>query len=124
MADISEKTKYLARKRRHRRVRARVAGSAARPRLNVYRSLSNIYAQVIDDDSGRTLVAASTIDTEVAKQVQGKSKVEAARIVGQVLGQRAKGAGIETVVFDRGGYRYHGRVAALAEGAREAGLKF
>ena len=110
--------------RRHRRVRARISGTPERPRLNVFRSLTNIYAQVIDDLSGQTLASASTIDTEVAKQIDGKTKKEAAKIVGQVLAQRAKEAGISAVVFDRGGYQYHGRVAALAEGAREGGLNF
>lgn len=124
MSDISGKQKAASRERRHRRVRAKISGTAQRPRLNVYRSLSNIYAQVIDDIDGKTLVSASTIDGEIAGQVQGKSKTEAARIVGQVVAERAKSAGIEEVVFDRGGYRYHGRVAAVAEGAREAGLKF
>jgi large subunit ribosomal protein L18 len=124
MADVKGKRKYQARKRRQRRVRAKVHGTAQRPRLNIFRSNENIFAQVIDDDQGRTLVSASTIDTEVAPQVSDKSKTEAARIVGQVLGERAKNAGIETVIFDRGGFQYHGRVAALAEGAREAGLKF
>lgn len=124
MADIKGKSKYDARKRRQRRVRAKVRGTAERPRLNVYRSLDNIYVQVIDDDEGKTLVSASTIDRDVAKQVGDKSKVDAARLVGKIVGERAKQAGIETVVFDRGGYQYHGRVAALAEGAREAGLKF
>lgn len=124
MADIKGKQKYAARKRRQQRIRYRIAGTAERPRLNVYRSLSNIFAQVIDDETGSTLVSASTIDTEIAPQVQGKTKVEASKIVGQVVAERAKNKGIETVVFDRGGYRYQGRVAALAEGAREAGLKF
>lgn len=124
MADIQGKSKYSARKRRQRRVRARILGTAERPRLNIYRSLSNIYAQVIDDHTGKTLVSASTIDSDVAAQVTGKSKVDAARIVGRVVAERAKNAGIETVVFDRGGFMYHGRVAALADGAREAGLKF
>jgi large subunit ribosomal protein L18 len=116
--------KHQGRARRHNRVRARVIGTQARPRLNVFRSLTGIYAQVIDDTAGHTLVSASTIDKDIASQVDGKSKVEAAKIVGQALGQRAKLAGISQVVFDRGGYRYHGRVAALAEGAREAGLDF
>lgn len=124
MADIKSKQKYAARSRRHHRVRRKLAGTAERPRLNVYRSLSNIYAQVIDDEAGTTLVSASTIDPEVAAQVVGKSKTEASKVVGQVVAERAKDAGIENVVFDRGGYKYHGRVAALAEGAREAGLKF
>jgi large subunit ribosomal protein L18 len=116
--------KRQARITRHRRVRARVTGTPERPRLNVFRSLINIYAQVIDDEKGHTLVSASTLDKDIAKQVDGKTKAEAAKIVGQVLAQRAKDAGISKVVFDRGGYKYHGRVAALAEGAREGGLEF
>ncbi len=112
------------RERRQRRIRARVAGSPERPRLNVFRSLDNIFAQVIDDTAGVTLVSASTIDKQIRAQVEGKTKIESAKIVGQVLAQRAKEAGIGKVVFDRGGYRYHGRVAALAEGAREGGLEF
>jgi large subunit ribosomal protein L18 len=116
--------KREARERRHRRVRGRVEGSPERPRLNVFRSLDNIYAQVIDDTAGRTLVSASTIDKGVVAQIEGKNKVESAKIVGRVLAERAKEAGIAKVVFDRGGYQYHGRVAALAEGAREGGLEF
>lgn len=112
------------RDRRHRRVRGRVMGTPERPRLNVFRSLDNIYVQVIDDIAGHTLVAASTIDKEVAAQIEGKPKKEAAKVVGQVAAQRAKAAGITKVVFDRGGYQYHGRVAAVAEGAREGGLEF
>lgn len=123
MSSISEK-KTAAREHRHKRVRGRVSGTPERPRLNVFRSLTNIYAQVIDDIAGRTLVSASTVDKEIAAQVAGKKKTEAAKIVGQVLAERAKGAGISKVVFDRGGYKYHGRVAALAEGAREGGLEF
>jgi large subunit ribosomal protein L18 len=123
MATATQK-KTAARDRRHRRVRAKVAGTAQRPRLNVFRSTDNIYAQVIDDVAGQTIVSASTIDKGVAKEVAGKNKVEAAKIVGRVLAERAKSAGISAVVFDRGGYRYHGRVAALADGAREAGLEF
>ncbi len=118
------KKKHAQLARRHRRVRARISGTPARPRLNVFRSLTNIYAQVIDDINGQTLASASTIDKEVAGQLEGKSKIEAAKIVGQVVAQRAKAANISTVVFDRGGYQYHGRVAALAEGAREGGLDF
>jgi large subunit ribosomal protein L18 len=109
---------------RHNRVRGKVVGTPERPRLNVFRSLTNIYAQVIDDVQGNTLVSASTIDKDVAAQIEGKNKSEAAKIVGQVLAQRAKEAGVSKVVFDRGGYQYHGRVAALAEGAREGGLEF
>jgi large subunit ribosomal protein L18 len=116
--------KFLSRERRHRRVRARVTGTAQRPRLNVFRSLTNIYAQVIDDEAGRTLASASSIDPEVRTQLEGKKRTEAAKIVGKVVAERAKQAGINSVVFDRGGYRYHGRVAALAEGAREGGLEF
>lgn len=118
------KKKHQSRERRHTRVRAKVIGTTARPRLNVFRSLVGIYAQVIDDSVGHTLVAASTNDREIASQVEGKSKTEASKIVGKVLGERAKQQGIDRVVFDRGGYRYTGRVAALAEGAREAGLEF
>ena len=122
-------SKQLQKKRqsrfmRHNRVRGKVVGTPERPRLNVFRSLTNIYAQVIDDAHGHTLVAASTIDKDVAGQIEGKTKAEAAKVVGQVLAERAKNAGISKVVFDRGGYRYHGRVAALAEGAREGGLEF
>ncbi|MGB7341990.1 MAG: 50S ribosomal protein L18 [Phototrophicaceae bacterium] len=124
MADSKSKKKYEARKRRQRRVRAKVHGTAERPRLNIFRSNENIFAQVINDDEGLTLASASTIDTEVAPQVQEKTKSEASKIVGQVLAERAKEAGVETVIFDRGGFQYRGRVAALAEGAREAGLKF
>lgn len=116
--------KQARHQRRRTRIRGRIEGTTARPRLNVFRSLTNIYAQVIDDSAGNTLVSASTIDSEVKAQLEGKSKSEAAKVVGQVLAQRAKEAGITTVVFDRGGYRYHGRVAALAEGAREGGLDF
>ncbi len=123
MSSITEK-KVVSRERRHTRVRSRVSGTPERPRLNVFRSLTNIYAQVIDDVAGRTLVSASTVDKEIAAQVAGKPKAEAAKIVGKVLAERAKGAGITQVVFDRGGYKYHGRVAALAEGAREGGLEF
>jgi large subunit ribosomal protein L18 len=112
------------RERRQRRIRARVVGSPERPRLNVFRSLDNIFAQVIDDTAGVTLVSASTIDKQIRAQVEGKTKTESAKIVGKILAARAKEAGIAKVVFDRGGYRYHGRVAALAEGAREGGLEF
>ncbi len=124
MAETKGKKKYQARKRRQRRVRAKVHGTAERPRLNIFRSNENIFAQIINDDEGLTLASASTIDTEVAPQVQDKSKSESAKVVGQVLADRAKKAGVENVIFDRGGFQYHGRVAALAEGAREAGLKF
>lgn len=124
MADIKGRDKRQLRDRRHYRARSRIVGTTERPRLNVFRSLMNIYAQVIDDSAGRTLVAASTLDEDIAAQVNGKNKIDAARIVGRIVAERAKGAGVERVVFDRGGYPYHGRIAALAEGAREAGLEF
>ena len=108
---------------RHRRVRAKVAGTAQRPRLAVYRSLNHIYAQVIDDQAGQTLVAASTVEQGLRSKVDG-NKTEQAKHVGKMLAERARGKGIEAVVFDRAGFLYHGRVAALAEAAREAGLRF
>ena len=107
--------------RRHKRVRAKISGTPEHPRLNVFRSASNIYAQVIDDVTGKTLVAASSL--EKGFECEG-TKTDAARQVGMMVAERAKAAGIETVVFDRGGYVYHGRVQALAEGAREGGLQF
>ena len=107
--------------KRHKRVRGKISGTPERPRLNVFRSETNIYAQVIDDVNGVTLVSASSLE----KEFDGKGgNVEAARKVGQMVAERAKAKGIENVVFDRGGYIYHGRVQALAEGAREGGLKF
>jgi large subunit ribosomal protein L18 len=120
---MSEKSRQ-ARLRRHRRVRAKISGTAERPRLNVFRSLGQIYVQVIDDVAGHTLASASTIDRELRGQVDEKSKTEAAKMVGALVAQRAQALGIKQVVFDRGGYRYHGRVKALADGAREAGLEF
>ena len=113
-----------ARRRRHRRVRKRVSGTPDRLRLNVYRSTSNIYAQVIDDVSGHTLVAASSIDGDLRGKVKGLSKTEQASLVGRALAERAAEKGIQRVVFDSGGYLYHGRVKALADGAREGGLDF
>ena len=113
-----------ARKRRHRRVRKRLSGTADRPRLNVFRSLRHIYAQIIDDEVGHTLVSASTSEAEVRKQIESMAKTEQAHLVGKVLAERALAKGVTQVVFDRGGYKYHGRVKALAEGSREAGLKF
>ena len=107
--------------KRHKRVRAKISGTPERPRLNVFRSETNIYAQIIDDVNGKTLVSASSL--EKAFECDG-TKTDAARKVGQVVAERAKAAGISEVVFDRGGYVYHGRVAALAEGAREGGLQF
>lgn len=120
----AEVDKRRARERRHLRVRKTVFGTPERPRLNVYRSLSHIYAQVIDDTQGVTLVSASTIDPEVRPQVQGLTKTEQARLVGKKVAERALAKGIAQVVFDRGGYKYHGRVKALAEGSREGGLEF
>jgi large subunit ribosomal protein L18 len=119
-----DRTAWAARRRRHARVRKRVHGTAARPRLCVFRSLSHIYAQVIDDESGRTLVAASDLEKESQASADSTSKTGRASLVGRLLGQRALQKGIKEIVFDRGGYRYHGRVKALAEAAREAGLKF
>ena len=113
-----------ARRNRHRRVRMKISGTPERPRLNVFRSLKHIYAQVIDDTLGRTLVVASTIDDRVVSQIGGKTKTEQATAVGKVIAERAQEVGISEVVFDRGGYQYHGRVKALAEAARESGLKF
>lgn len=110
--------------RRHLRLRQKISGTAARPRLNVYRSLANIYAQVIDDETGNTLVSANTLDKEIKAKFPYGGNVEAAKEVGILVAKRALEKGIETVVFDRGGCIYHGRVKALAEGAREGGLKF
>ena len=126
---ISKIDKNTVRQRRHARVRKTVAGTAAAPRLNVYRRLNHIYAQIIDDRAGNekggvTLAAASTMDKDVKAQLEGLTKTDAAKVVGKVLAERALKKGVETVVFDRGGYLYTGRVKALADGAREAGLKF
>lgn len=112
------------RERIHRRVRQKVAGSPERPRLTVYRSLNQIYAQVIDDRAGSTLVSASSIDKETRKETKGGGNIATAKIIGRIIAERAIAAGITKVVFDRGGYKYHGRVQALANAAREAGLKF
>jgi len=117
-------TRSSARIRRHARVRDRVAGTAQRPRLNVFRSLSEIYAQVIDDQQGHTLISASTIDGDLRKKIKGLKKTEQAHLIGKAIAERAKSKGINTVVFDRGGFRYSGRVKALADGAREGGLEF
>ena len=113
--------RHVARDRRHRRVRKKVRGTAARPRLAVFRSNKHIYVQAIDDIAGRTVASASTMDASLRS---GKgATVEAAKQVGKMIGERAKAAGITSVVFDRGGFKYHGRVAAVADGAREAGLE-
>jgi len=118
------KEKRLARQRRHKRVRARVMGTAERPRLCVFRSLKHIESQIIDDTRGHTLVAASTRDPSVRQQLGDKDKSAQAAVVGEVLAERALAAGIKNVVFDRGGYLYHGRVKSLAEAARKGGLEF
>lgn len=119
-----KKSKNTIRLKRHWRLRKNINGTAERPRLNVFRSLNNIYAQVIDDQNGVTLVSASSLDKEIkGKNVSG-GNAEGAKLVGALVAKRAIEKGITTVVFDRGGYIYHGRVAALAEAAREAGLKF
>ena len=118
------KTAYAARLRRHRRVRKKIHGTTGRPRLSVYRSLGHIYAQVIDDDEGRTIVAASDMEAGIRGQVNGKRKTEIAKLVGEMVAKRAKERGVRTVVFDRGGYQFHGRVKALAEAVRKMGLEF
>jgi large subunit ribosomal protein L18 len=113
------------RKRRHVRVRAKVNGTSQRPRLNVFRSSAHIYAQVIDDTKGHTLVSASDLESEVRDRAgDGANKTTRAKVVGEIVAERAKAAGISAVVFDRGGFLYHGRIKAVAEGARESGLTF
>jgi large subunit ribosomal protein L18 len=121
---MADKNRSEARLRRHARVRKNLAGTAERPRLNVFRSLSGIYVQIIDDHKGHTLVQASSVDSELRTDLKGKNKTEQAKLVGQAIAKRAKDKGIEAVVFDRGGFRYTGRVKALADGAREGGLQF
>jgi large subunit ribosomal protein L18 len=121
---MAKKSREDMRRHRHQRVRKTVGGTVARPRLNVYRSLSAIYAQVIDDGAGRTIVSASTLDPEIRPRLEGLNKTDQARLVGKLLGERAKARGVGQVVFDRAGYRYQGRVRALADAAREAGLEF
>ena len=121
---ISKMDKNADRVVRHARVRKKVSGTHERPRFDVYRSNQHIYVQIIDDLDGKTLVAASTVEKEIAAEVKGKKKTEAAKIVGAAAAKKALAAGITEVVFDRGGYIYTGRVAAVADGASEAGLKF
>ena len=121
---LKAKTRLVSRKKRHRRVRVKINGTAVRPRLNVFRSSKHIYAQVIDDQSGRTLAAASSLEPQLRSELVSGGNREAARKVGVLLGKKAIDQGIKDVVFDRGGYLYHGRVKELAEGAREAGLNF
>jgi large subunit ribosomal protein L18 len=121
---MANKSRSVARARRHVRVRKNMTGTSDRPRLNVYRSLSAIYAQVIDDQAGNTLVSASTVDRDLREKMKGLKKAEQAKLVGQTVAERAKDKGIAAVVFDRSGYRYIGRIKALADGAREGGLQF
>ncbi len=121
---IKRRDRNEARQRRHLRLRRGIRGTMERPRLSVFRSLAHMHVQVIDDGAGRTLAAASTLDPEIRAQAQSASKSEASKIVGQLIAKRARERGIVRVVFDRGGYQYHGRVRAVADGAREGGLEF
>ncbi len=121
---MATKSRADARERRHLRVRKDLAGTAQRPRLAIFRSVTEIYAQVIDDSAGHTLVSASTIDKELREKAKGMKKSEQAKLVGKMVAERAKNKGITAVVFDRGGFKYIGRVKALADGAREGGLQF
>ncbi len=121
---MAKKTRNEARLRRHRRVRKNIWGTPDRPRLNVFRSSSEIYVQIIDDFQGHTLASASSIDAELRPDMAGLSNIEQAQKVGEAIAKRAKEAGITQVVFDRGGYKYIGRVKAMAEAARESGLDF
>jgi large subunit ribosomal protein L18 len=121
---VRKLSKDAHRRRVHARVRTRLIGTPERPRLCVYRSLEHIYAQIIDDRSGRTLVSASSVDKESKKGLKGGGNVASAKTIGKLIAERAKAAGVAKVVFDRGGYKYHGRVKALADAAREAGLQF
>ena len=121
---MAKNSRAIGRLRRHGRVRKNLMGTTERPRLNVFRSLSGIYVQVIDDQAGYTLISASTVDRDLREKMKGLKKADQAKLVGQTIAERAKDKGINTVVFDRGGYRYIGRVKALADGAREGGLQF
>ena len=121
---VRKLSKDAHRRRVHARVRTRLVGTPERPRLNVYRSVAHIYVQVIDDRNGRTIVSASSVDKETKKGLKGGGNIASAKAVGKIVAERAKSAGVTQVVFDRGGYKYHGRVKALADAAREAGLKF
>ena len=121
---MANNNRSIARIRRHARVRKTLSGTTARPRLNVFKSLSGIYAQVIDDEQGVTLTSASTVDKELREKMKGMKKTEQAKEIGKAIAERAKSKGISTVVFDRGGFRYVGRVKALADAAREGGLQF
>ena len=119
---MTQVTRGAARQKRHDRIRLRLTGSPDRPRLAVFRSLNHIYAQVIDDATGKTLAAASSLEKEL--KATGQKKTEEAKVVGRLIAERAKGAGVDRVVFDRAGFRYHGRIKSLADAAREAGLEF
>jgi large subunit ribosomal protein L18 len=121
---IRKKSSALSRQKRHRRIRSRLLGTTERPRLSVFRSLKHMYAQIIDDTQGRTLAAASTLDAGLRPELANLQKRDEAERVGRLIAERAKAAGITQVVFDRGGYLYHGRVQKLADAAREAGLTF
>jgi large subunit ribosomal protein L18 len=121
---MAKSTSKLARNKRHTRVRLKVKGTPSRPRLCVFRSLNHIYAQVIDDAQGHTLVSASTLDPETRSETDGKAKTSEAELVGALIAKRTLSKGIKRVVFDRGGFKYHGRVKALAEAARQGGLQF
>jgi large subunit ribosomal protein L18 len=119
-----KETRSAARKRRHARVRKKIFGTSSAPRLSVFRSLKHIYAQIIDDESGRTLISASTLDPDIREHVIELNKTEQAKLVGKRLAEKALSNGVTKVVFDRGGYKYHGRVKALADASREGGLQF
>ncbi len=121
---MAHKSRSQSRKKRQLRVRGKISGTAKRPRLNVYRSLEGIYVQLIDDVAGHTLLSASSIDGELRAQMSGKNKTEQARMVGETVAKRAQAKGIKQVVMDRGGFRYAGRIKALADGARKEGLEF
>ena len=123
-ASVRKLSKDAHRRRIHTRVRTRLVGTPERPRLCVYRSLGHIYTQIIDDRSGRTIVSASSVDKETKKNLKGGGNIASAKAVGKTIAERAKAAGVAKVVFDRGGYKYHGRVKALADAARDAGLQF
>ena len=109
---------------RHRRVRTKVSGTSSRPRLAVFRSLNHVYAQIVDDRQGITLAAASSLEQDIRRQKDGKAKIDVSKLVGELIARRAKEKGVDTVVFDRGGYKFHGRLKSLAGGAREGGLVF
>ena len=121
---MAKKSRNEMRVRRHKRVRKNLAGTPNRPRLNVFRSLNQIYVQIIDDNEGHTLTSVSTLDGEVKDKIKEMNKTEQAKLVGTIVAERALEMGIKAVVFDRGGFKYHGRIKAVADGAREAGLEF